>query len=84
MNKSSKDKPIMVAIAGYIFILFYNHSGTGSGKTYLCNRVEKEIGEDLCLALCFDSFYFGRTDEKIMHKDIDWDAPKAIDFNLAY
>ena len=51
--------PIFVGVAGMIFVLpsSYNHSGSASGKTTLCNKIIQSLALQNCQIISFDSFY---------------------------
>jgi uridine kinase len=67
------DGPLIVGIAG----------GSGSGKTTLALAVQQAIGNEECAVIHADDYYKPLSD--IPSADIlDFDSPKAIDFELMY
>ncbi|MCH9631523.1 MAG: Uridine kinase [Chlamydiia bacterium] len=65
-------EPIIVGIAG----------GTGSGKTYLSNKILEELGDDV--AIVYQDSYYKGVDAKTFKgpETVNFDHPDAIDFSL--
>ncbi|PCI95230.1 uridine kinase [Candidatus Aerophobetes bacterium] len=65
-------EPIIVGIAG----------GTGSGKTYLSNKLLKELGDNV--AIVYQDAYYKGVDRKTFKgpETVNFDHPDAIDFDL--
>jgi uridine kinase len=66
-------KPRLIAVVG----------GSGSGKTWLADRLEKTLGPDLCTRLSLDDFYRDLTHLSPARRErINFDNPRAIDWTL--
>jgi len=65
--------PVILGIAG----------GSGSGKTYLARRIQREAGPSRVTVLSMDQ-YFRTLTSREDPRDINFDHPSHIDFSLLY
>ena len=69
------NNPYIIAITG----------GSGSGKTFLCNKLIKEFGEDKILKIEVDSYYKNLAHLKMEKREKNnFDHPNAFEFDLLY
>jgi len=65
-----KQQPFIIGIAG----------GTASGKTTVCNRIIRSLGDQRVVMVSLDEFYRDLTPEECANiADVDFDAPEAFD-----
>ena len=65
----------IIAIAG----------GSGSGKTFLCDKLTEQFGEDRILKIEVDSYYKDLSDIEFEEREKNnFDHPISIEFNLLY
>jgi uridine kinase len=70
-DSTKPNEPILLGVAG----------GSGSGKTYFAQELQKKFGTDLCEIVYQDNFYIDQS--KKFDKDggaVNFDHPDAIDF----
>ena len=74
-SQSLNNKIYIIAITG----------GSGSGKTFLCNKLIKEFGEDKILKIEVDSYYKNLAHLKMEKREKNnFDHPNAFEFDLLY
>ena len=70
LRRAAPPQPILVAIAG----------GSGSGKTWLAQKLERALGPRV-IRLCLDSFYRDRSHLPLARRaGLNFDHPRAIDW----
>lgn len=70
-----RDKaPVLIGIAG----------GSGSGKTYLARRIQREVGPAHVAVLSMDQYFrsLGPQEQRLDRRDINFDHPSRIDREL--
>ncbi len=66
-------RPFIIGVAG----------GSGSGKTYFANALQKKLGAQFCEILYQDSFYLDQSSRfDFDGGSVNFDHPKSIDFDL--
>ncbi len=69
------NNPYIIAITG----------GSGSGKTFLCNKLIREFGEEKILKIEVDSYYKNLVHLKMEEREKNnFDHPDAFEFDLLY
>lgn len=73
MTGSTKPSSFLIGVAG----------GSGSGKTYFAQALQKELGEDVCTIISQDNFYIDQSENfDFDGGSINFDHPDSIDFTL--
>ncbi|HEY8380398.1 MAG TPA: uridine kinase [Nannocystis sp.] len=70
----SREQPVLIGIAG----------GSGSGKTYLARRIQREVGPQHVSVLSMDQYFrsLGPEERRLDRRDINFDHPSHIDCEL--
>ena len=71
----SNNSPFIIGITG----------GSGSGKSYLCNKIVNEFGNNNILVILVDSYYKDLSHLKFEEREKNnFDHPNSIEFDLFY